>query len=156
MGKIRIEPALTAEDIDQVRALMAEYWRDFGFTPCFQGFGDELKGLPGAYAPPHGGLMLAWSGDAAAGCIALRKVDEKRVEAKRLYVRPGFRGCGVGRALMERAIAEARAMGYAELVGDTMPVMQTAIALYRALGFEGVDGSPVEGLGGAVPIRLKL
>ena len=100
--------------------------------------------------------MLAWSGDAAAGCIALRKVDEKRVEAKRLYVRPGFRGCGVGRALMERAIAEARAMGYAELVGDTMPVMQTAIALYRALGFEGVDGSPVEGLGGAVPIRLKL
>ena len=156
MGGMRIEPALTAEDLEQVRSLMAEYWQAFGFTPCFQGFAEELKGLPGAYAAPHGGLLLAWSGDAAAGCIALRKVDEQRAEAKRLFVRPGFRGAGVGRALMESAIAKARAMGYRELVGDTMPVMKSAIALYRELGFEGVDGSPVDELGGAIPIRLKL
>jgi GNAT superfamily N-acetyltransferase len=156
MERIRIEPALTAEDIGQVRILMAEYWQAFGFNPCFQGFADELRGLPGAYAPPHGALMLAWLEKSAEGCIALRRLDEKRAEAKRLYVRPEFRGKGVGRALMERAIAEARTMGFAELVGDTMPVMKSAIALYRELGFEGVDGNPVEELGGALPIRLEL
>jgi GNAT superfamily N-acetyltransferase len=156
MEKFRIEPALSAEDIGQVRILMAEYWHAFGFTPCFQRFGDELEGLPGAYASPHGALMLAWVGEAAQGCIALRKVDERRAEAKRLFVRPGFRGAGVGRALMERAIAEARAMGFVELIGDTMPVMKSAIALYRELGFEGTDGTPAEELGGAIPIRLKL
>ncbi|MGB8844362.1 MAG: GNAT family N-acetyltransferase, partial [Terracidiphilus sp.] len=93
-------------------------------------------GLPGAYAPPGGRLALATSGGQLAGCIALRRVDADHAEAKRLYVRPAFRGLGLGRALMEWVMAEARAAGYAEIVGDTMPVMRDALALYERMGFD--------------------
>jgi len=132
----QIEPVETAEAIAAVRTLLEEYWNSFGFTPCFQNFGDELAGLPGAYAPPGGRLALATSGGQLAGCIALRRVDALHAEAKRLYVRPAFRGLGLGRALMEWAMAEAREAGYAEIVGDTMPVMRDALALYERMGFE--------------------
>jgi GNAT superfamily N-acetyltransferase len=132
----QIEPAETVEAIAAVRTLLEEYWNSFGFTPCFQNFGDELAGLPGAYAPPGGRLALATSGGQLAGCIALRRVDALHAEAKRLYVRPAFRGLGLGRALMEWAMAEAREAGYAEIVGDTMPVMRDALALYERMGFE--------------------
>ena len=125
------EPALA-----QIRALLQEYWDSFGFSPCFQNFGDELAGLPGAYAPPGGRLALAVVDGQPAGCIALRRADARRAEAKRLYVRPAFRGFGLGRALMEWAIDEARAQGYLEIVGDTMPVMRAALALYDRMGFE--------------------
>ncbi len=138
----QIEPVETAEAIAAVRTLLEEYWTSFGFTPCFQNFGDELAGLPGAYAPPGGRLALATSGGELAGCIALRRVDALHAEAKRLYVRPAFRGIGLGRALMEWVMAEARAAGYAEIVGDTMPVMRDALALYDRMGFERTGTSP--------------
>src|SRR5580700_7211432 len=83
-----------------VRILLQEYWDSFGFTPCFQNFGDELASLPGAYAPPKGRLALATIDCKVAGCVALRHVDADRAEAKRLYVRPEFRGLGLGRALL--------------------------------------------------------
>ncbi len=132
----KIEPVESAEALVAVRTLLEEYWNSFGFTPCFQNFGDELAGLPGAYAPPGGRLALATSGGQLAGCIALRRVDADHAEAKRLYVRPAFRGLGLGRALMEWVMAEARAAGYAEIVGDTMPVMRDALALYERMGFD--------------------
>ena len=125
-----------------MRLLLEEYWNSFGFTPCFQNFGDELAGLPGAYAPPGGRLALATINDQPAGCIALRRVDADHAEAKRLYVRPAFRGQGLGRALMEWVMAEARAAGYREIVGDTMPVMRDALALYERMGFERAGTAP--------------
>jgi putative acetyltransferase len=141
----KIEPAVTPELLGAVRALFEEYWQSFGFTPCFQNFGEELAGLPGAYAPPAGRLALAFVGGQPAGCVALRRVDAQRAEPKRLYVRPGFRGHGLGRALLEWVITEARAAGYTELVGDTMPVMKDALALYDRMGFERVGvGAPVQ------------
>ncbi|MGH9721804.1 MAG: GNAT family N-acetyltransferase [Bryobacteraceae bacterium] len=134
----QILDADTPSTIDQVRALFQEYWASFGFTPCFQGFQSELDALPGAYAAPLGRLLLATIDGEAAGCIALRPVDETRCEAKRLYVRPKFRGSGLGRALLERIIEEARAAGYKELIGDTLPVMDRALVLYDRIGFERV------------------
>jgi len=128
--------------LESVRALLQEYWDSFGFTPCFQNFGDELAGLPGAYAPPGGRLAMAMVDGQAAGCIALRRVGALQAEAKRLYVRPAFRGLGLGRALMEWAIAEARAAGYQEIVGDTMPAMRDALALYERMGFERTGTAP--------------
>ncbi|MGB8259332.1 MAG: hypothetical protein WCE75_03230, partial [Terracidiphilus sp.] len=88
----RIAPVVSAGDLDQVRALFQEYWDSFGFTPCFQDFGAELAGLPGRYAPPEGRLALAWIGPDPAGCVALRRLSTRSAEAKRLFVRPAFRG----------------------------------------------------------------
>ena len=146
----------SAAQIAIVRGLFQEYWDSFQFMPCFQNFGEELQSLPGLYAPPAGRLALAMLAGDAAGCIALRPLEAGRCEAKRLYVRPAHRNRGIGRALMDWVIAEARAAGYHELVGDTMPVMQLALAMYDRMGFErtGPYGScPTEG---AVYIRLCL
>src|SRR5580658_6017497 len=138
----QIDSAQGEAAIAQVRTLLEEYWNSFGFTPCFQNFGDELAGLPGAYAPPTGRLALATISGESAGCIALRRVDADHAEAKRLYVRPAFRGLGLGRALMEWVMIEARAAGYREIVGDTMPVMRDALALYQRMGFERAGVGP--------------
>jgi GNAT superfamily N-acetyltransferase len=138
----QIAPVESAEALAAVRALLEEYWNSFGFTPCFQNFGDELAGLLGVYAPPGGRLALATIDGQPVGCIALRRADAHRAEAKRLYVRPNFRGCGLGRALMEWAIAEVRTAGYREIVGDTMPVMRDALALYERMGFERIGAGP--------------
>src|SRR5450432_460012 len=99
-----IQPG-NAGEWEQVRELFREYWSSFGFSPCFQDFESEVAGLPGAYAPPDGALVLALMDGQAAGCVALRRFDVQRCEAKRLYVRPQFRGRGVGRALLSWVIA---------------------------------------------------
>ena len=127
--------AATAADIPTVRALFAEYAAGIGVDLCFQKFDEELAGLPGSYAPPTGRLIVAWDGETAAGCIALRRLDEGRCELKRLYVRPAFRGRGLGRLLASRALEEAAAAGYAAAYLDTLPSMTEAAALYRVLGF---------------------
>jgi GNAT superfamily N-acetyltransferase len=150
-----IQPANDAE-WEQVRELFREYWTSFGFSPCFQDFGAEVAGLPGAYAPPGGALVLALTDGQVAGCAALRRFDAQRGEAKRLYVRPEFRGQGVGRALLEWVIAEARGMGYRELVGDTIPQMAVALAMYDRAGFERTGPYAEAPTPGAIYLRLKL
>jgi putative acetyltransferase len=135
-SRIDLIPATRPEHIEQVRALFLEYGESLGFSLCFQSFDEELKNLPGAYAPPSGRLLLARSADHAAGCIALRKLDTGICEMKRLYVGPDYRGLGLGRMLVERLIAEARAIGYERMRLDTIAsAMKDAIALYRRMGF---------------------
>ena len=146
----------TPGQLERVRELFQEYWTSFGFTPCFQGFGDELAGLPGAYAPPGGRLALANIEGESAGCVALKRIDAERCEVKRLYVRSAFRGRGVGRALLTWIIAEARAAGYREIVGDTMPVMDRAIEMYDRMGFERTAPYSPDATPGAIFIRLRL
>ena len=150
-----IRPADAAQ-WEQVRELFREYWGSFGFSPCFQGFAAEVDGLPGAYAPPGGALVLALVDSEVAGCAALRRFDAQRGEAKRLYVRPQFRGRGAGRALLDWVIAEARAMGYKELVGDTIPQMATALAMYDRAGFERTGPYAADPTPGAIYLRLRL
>ncbi len=151
-----IVPVRGQEEIATVRALFQEYWDSFGFTPCFQNFGDELTGLPGKYALPDGRLAIVWAGSEPAGCIALRRFDDTRCEVKRLYVRPAYRGHGLGRKLLEWVLAEARATGYAEALGDTMPVMTDALAMYGRMGFERIAPYSDQAQSGAVAIRLRL
>ena len=150
-----IQPESAAE-WDQVRELFREYWDSFGFSPCFQGFETEVAGLPGAYAPPGGALVLALVEGQAAGCAALRRFDAQRCEAKRLYVRPRFRGLGMGRALLDWVIAEARTIGYREMVGDTIPQMAVALAMYDRAGFERTGPYAEAPTPGAIYLRLKL
>jgi GNAT superfamily N-acetyltransferase len=150
-----IQPENSAE-WDQVRELFREYWTSFGFSQCFQGFENEVAGLPGAYAPPGGALVLALVDGEAAGCAALRPFDALRCEAKRLYVRPQFRGLGLGRALLDWVIAEARTMGYREMVGDTIPQMAVALEMYDRAGFERTGPYAATPTPGAIYLRLKL
>ncbi len=152
----KIVPVEGEAAVAAVRTMLLEYWDSFGFTPSFQNFGDEVASLPGAYAPPGGRLALAIVNGEPGGCIALRRVDERRGEAKRLYVRPAFRGSGLGRALLEWAMNEARAIGYREIVGDTMPTMHEALALYDRMGFKRAEPYSEHPTEGAIFIRIEL
>src|SRR5215468_7193092 len=100
---MRIIEACTQAEIAAVRTLFEEYWASFGFTPCFQGFAEEVASLPGKYASI--GLLLI--DHEAAGCAALRPLDETRVEFKRLYIRPQFRGRNLGQFLLDWVIGRA-------------------------------------------------
>lgn len=145
---MRLTRAETDEQVEQARALFEEYADATGVDLCFQNFGQELATLPGDYAPPSGRLLVAYEGDEAAGCVALRKVDEAVCEMKRLYVRPAFRAAGLGRTLAASIVAEAREVGYDRMRLDTLPTMRSAIALYRSLGFKEIEPyrfNPVEG-----------
>jgi len=153
---MQVAQVQSADELAEVRRLFEEYWNSFGFTPCFQNFGDELAALPGDYAPPGGALGLALVDGETAGCAALRRIDSTRCEAKRLYVRPRFRGGGVGRALLDWVIAQARSAGYREMLGDTMPVMEKALAMYDRYGFERRDAHTDKPTPGAIYLRFKL
>ena len=131
----RVEPATSPDAIATARELFSEYQRAIGVDLCFQGFQAELESLPGAYAPPRGRLLLAWVDGEVAGCGALRPLGGDAAEMKRMWVRPAFRGRGLGRAVAEALLQAARAEGYARVRLDTLPVMTEARALYRSLGF---------------------
>ena len=121
--------------METVRGLFREYAAWLQVDLCFQGFEEELAGLPGGYAPPMGGLWLAHVDGALAGCAALRPLDRGRGEMKRLWVRESFRGLRLGRRLAETVIAAGREAGYQRLCLDTLSFMDTARALYGQLGF---------------------
>jgi putative acetyltransferase len=143
--------------IAQASELFLEYAQSLGFSLCFQNFDSELAGLPGDYAPPEGRLLLVEYEGQLAACAALRKLESGICEMKRLYLRPQFRGKGVGRILAERIITEARQIGYHRMRLDTVePVMKDAIAMYRKLGFKEIAPYRANPIAGAKYMELEL
>lgn len=143
--------------IGQARELFLEYAQSLGFSLCFQNFDKELAELPGDYTPPEGRLLLAEYDGQIAGCIALHKIEPTICEMKRLYLRPQFRGMGLGRALADRIIAEARQIGYRRMRLDTVePVMRDAVAMYRRIGFLEIAPYCANPIAGALYMELQL
>jgi len=132
---MQICQAVTGEQIGAIRELFDEYAAWLQIDLCFQGFAAEVAMLPGLYAPPRGCLLLATQTEGIAGCVALRPVSETACEMKRLFVRPSCQGHGLGSALAQRVIFEAKNIGYSTMRLDTLPSMHTAIRLYESLGF---------------------
>lgn len=126
-------------DIAAAQALFADYQASLAIDLCFQGFEEEMRGLPGEYAEPMGALILACIDGQPAGCCGLRPLPNSdhlnACEMKRLFVRPAFRGFGLGRLLVERTLIQAQMAGYATMLLDTLSDMETARALYQEAGF---------------------
>jgi ribosomal protein S18 acetylase RimI-like enzyme len=155
--QFRIVPAEEPMQIDHVRTLFREYTSLLGFSLCFQSFDAELAGLPGEYRPPEGRLLLAFSHKTAAGCVALRRLEHSICEMKRLYVRPEFRGRGLGRDLVLALIERARESSYERMRLDTIAASMTeAVGLYRSLGFEEIAPYHNKPIPGAIHLELDL
>ena len=149
--------AQSAPQVAQARELFLEYAHSLGMNLCFQNFEQELADLPGSYAPPDGRLFLAEYARQLAGCVALHKWEDSICEMKRLYLRPAFRGKGLGRVLAEAIIAEARTIGYQRMRLDTIePIMKDAVEMYRKLGFREIAAYRANPLVGAMYMELPL
>lgn len=157
ISRISISQAESSAEVAIVRELFVEYAESLGFSLCFQNFDRELAGLPGDYTPPQGRLLLARSGVESAGCVALHSLEPGICEIKRLYVRPQFRGTGLGKMLTNTVISEAKGIGYKKIRLDTVePKMKNAVGLYRTLGFREIAPYRPNPIEGAMYMELEL
>lgn len=153
---MNIFKARTAEHIRTAQCLFREYEAELGVDLCFQNFAEELAGLPGKYGPPEGSLLLAEVGGCPAGCVAMRRLDDSSCEMKRLFVRPAYRGQGLGRILAGNIIQHARVAGYGTMYLDTLSGLENARNLYRSLGFREAGAYYHNPLEGVVYLQLDL
>jgi ribosomal protein S18 acetylase RimI-like enzyme len=136
LSQLTIRDAESPEQLEAVRALFLAYQDAIGIDLGYQGFAEEIERLPGQYAPPGGTLLLASDAQGRAlGCIAMRRIDDDRCEMKRLFVAPLARGANLGEWLVLALLDRAKASGYRQMLLDTLPSMNAAIALYCRLGF---------------------
>lgn len=150
------DPAGTG-DMESVRMLFREYVEALGEDLAYQGFEEELRELPGKYAPSAGGsLHLAIVDGVPAGCVALRRIDNSECEMKRLFVRPRFRGMKLGSRLVETVLDAARSMGYRSMKLDTLERLESARRLYYNHGFQECEAYIYNPLPGALFMKIEL
>lgn len=152
--KISIKSAY--EQIESVKVLFSEYNQMLGVNLNFQNYEQELDQLPGKYALPDGRLYIAWVKNTAAGCIALRRINDRACEMKRLYVRPEFRGYQIGQMLADQIIADAIELEYKYMLLDTLTTLENAVALYKKLGFYEIEPYYQNPLENVIYMRFDL
>lgn len=139
--RFRIVEASGDEAMRVAAALFREYAGVLPHGLEYQGFEEELATLPGKYARPDGCILLAYVGEVAVGCVAMRELAPmpgeigRSCEMKRLYTRASARGMGIGGALCQRLLEEARRASYARMKLDTDEQLKAAVGLYESLGF---------------------
>jgi len=153
---VRLIPATEETMLPRVRGLFEAYAASLPFELDFQGFSRELETLPGAYAPPSGCIFGAVSGERMVGCVAVQKLERDIGELKRLYVVPDRRREGIGKRLLQAALAAAREMGYRRIRLDTVASMKEAICLYQNAGFYGIGPYCFNPIAGAAFFEKKL
>ena len=152
-----IAEARTPEDLAAARELVRNYALTLEGNVCLDGFAAEMAAFPGEYSPPGGAVLLARHRGLAVGVVCLRPLEARHCELKRLYLTDAGRGVGLGRGLIEAAIARARALGYRVIRLDTLPGQhERAIALYRRLGFAQIPPYPAVPIPGALHFELTL
>ncbi|OYU46284.1 MAG: GNAT family N-acetyltransferase [Burkholderiales bacterium PBB4] len=158
--EISVISPVTDSELDAVRALFVEYAQSLQVDLCFQDFDYELRQLPGDYGAPRGALLVAVVDGEWAGCCAMRPLDASdytnACEMKRLYVRPKFRGLGLGRRLAEAILDSARLAAYDCILLDTLDDMESARALYEELGFEDIPPYYYNPIAGAHYLKAEL
>ncbi|WP_418321282.1 GNAT family N-acetyltransferase [Piscinibacter sakaiensis] len=146
--------------LDETARIFREYAASLDIDLCFQDFAVELAALPGEYAPPRGHLLLAVVEGVVAGCGALRPLPDSdyanACEMKRLYVRPAFRGFGIGRLLVQALLDEATRAGYSSVLLDTLDEMEAARGLYASFGFEEIPPYYFNPIAGAHYLKADL
>ena len=135
----RIDFADSVTDFDVARNLFIDYAESLEFSLSFQGFEEELEHLPGKYAAPGGCILLAWDDLDCVGCAGMRPLSDNVCEMKRLYVKPVYRGTGLGRLLAEKIVQLGREKKYSRMQLDTLNSMHSAVGLYKSLGFVETD-----------------
>lgn len=155
-SNLEIVQAASLAEIFAVKELWSEYWQSVGLPLDFQGFAEELRTLPGKYAPPTGCLLLGQVDGQPAATGAFRQLSRYDCEAKRLYVHPAYRRLGLAGSLLRKLIDEARLRGYRNLYADTLPSMTAALNLYRNMGFAETGPYSDDPTEGAVYLRLSL
>ncbi|MBR0577199.1 GNAT family N-acetyltransferase [Proteiniclasticum sp. BAD-10] len=153
---IEIRHVSTSAEMESIRQLFVAYVQSLETDLAFQNFQEELYSLPGKYAPPKGALFLALVEGKAAGCIALRPMEDKICEMKRLYVDPEYRHLGLGKQLVEKILDEGQKLGYNCMRLDTLTSMTAALALYRAQGFQAIPPYTYNPLDGAIYMERRL
>ena len=132
---LRVNFAEGQSDFDIAHLLFLEYAETLGFSLCFQDFDEEVENLPGKYSLPNGCILLAWDELDCVGCVGLRPLSDTVSEMKRLYVKPAYRGTGLGRLLSDNIMKFAIESNYSKIMLDTLSSMESAQGLYRSLGF---------------------
>ena len=152
----RIVEAKTGNLISSAKQLIKEYTTSLGIDLSYESFDREMAEFPGAYARPGGRLLVAIEDGDSAGVVALRRLSNDVCEMKRLYVRPSFRGKGIGRKLARRVIEEAKGIGYSRIRLDTLSSLKEAISLYDSLGFKRIPPYRLNPNEGVIYMELFL
>ncbi len=160
---MNIEIVLAYLHAQEITALFAEYTNmliahDHTFKKYLdlQHYDKEIEYLEEKYGMPSGRLYLAYCNGEAAGCIGLKKIDEKNCEMKRLYVRPQFRGENIGKLLVQKIIIDAKEIGYSHMLLDTLPFLEKAIHMYEKFGFYSINCYNDSPMSTSIYMRLDL
>lgn len=158
-----IKLVLAYEYKEEVKELFDEYTDmlikgDSSFQEylTIQNYDEELNNLKNKYGLPNGRLYLAYYDNELAGCIGLKKIDDKNCEMKRLYVRPNFRGKRIGDFLVKSIIKDAKEIGYSYMLLDTLPFLQNAIHMYKKYGFYEISSYNNSPMDTSIYMKLDL